>query len=78
MRLGNRAYRTWGKSELPKYFFKLHQTAPTGPGGLKQVAYGRVRRKIGRKNRKLNDSAIEVPTVTPKYSTIISFLTKNL
>jgi len=29
-----------------------------GLGGPKQVAYGRVRRKIGRKSRKLNSPAL--------------------
>ena len=60
VRLGNRTYRTWESRRL--FFLKLtlmvrFQTAPTGPGGPKQVAYGRVHRKIGRKNWKLNDSA---------------------
>ena len=30
VRLGNRTYRIWGNIELPKYFIKLHETAPTG------------------------------------------------
>ena len=25
----NRTYRAWANVELPKYFLKLHQTAPT-------------------------------------------------
>ena len=29
MRLGNRTYQAWGNIELPKYFLKLHQTAPS-------------------------------------------------
>ena len=28
----NRTYRAWEKLGLPIYFFKLHQTAPTGSG----------------------------------------------
>ena len=31
--VANRTYRAWGNIGLPKYFLKLHQTAPTGPGG---------------------------------------------
>ena len=43
----NSAYRAWGNIKLPKYFLKLHQTAPTGLGlrrlfFLKLTVYGAV------------------------------------
>ena len=37
MRLGNRTYRVLGKLELPKYFLKLHETAPTVLGYIADV-----------------------------------------
>ena len=37
----NSAYRAWGNIKLPKYFLKLHETAPTGLG-LATVVFSKI------------------------------------
>ena len=64
----NRTYRVWGNIELPKYFLKLHQTAPTGlrsEGLFLKLAY--VRHNIGNTINAFNTTESFVPPFRTRY-----------